>query len=118
MTNELLAIDKRISHLRQARALLADFLKTEQIRRYRGHRNYFGNFEKKAIKQTSTPTRSEKVDAGVAPARKVRRTSATKSGSAKLASVIKTRTIKSASKPKLGKKKARVRQRGLAPQGT
>ena len=116
MTNELLAIDKRISHLQEARALLADFLKTEQIRKHRGHRNYFGNLKKKAITQTSTPTMSEKVDAGLAAARKARRTSATKpakSGSAKLASVTITRTIKSASKPKPGKKKARVRQRGL-----
>ena len=108
MTNELLAIDKRISHLQEARALLADFLKTEQIRKYRGHRDYFGDSEKKAITQKSTPTISEKVDAAFAAARKVRLTSSTKpakSASTKLASATITRKIKSASKPKPSKKK-------------
>jgi hypothetical protein len=94
MTNEILAIDRRISHLQEARALLVDFLKTEQIRKYRGHRNYFGNLDKKAMTRTSTPTIREEVDPGLLAARKARLTSA-------------TRTISSASKLKPGKKKAR-----------
>jgi hypothetical protein len=110
MTNEILAIDRRISHLQEARALLADFLKTEQIRKYRGHRKYFGNLDKKAMTRTSPPTIREEVDPGLLAARKARLTSATKpakSASTKLASVTRARTISSASKPKPGKKKAR-----------
>jgi hypothetical protein len=110
MTNEILAIDRRISHLQEARALLADFLKTEQIRKYRGHRKYFGNLDKKAMTRTSPPTIREEVDPGLLAARKARLTSATKpakSAATKLASVPRARTISSASKPKPGKKKAR-----------
>jgi hypothetical protein len=119
MTNELLgALDKRISHLLEARALLADFVKTEKLSKHRGRRNYFGNLEKKAITHTFTPTMSEKVDTGLVVARKMRRTSAikpAKPASTKLASVTITRTIKSESKPKPSKKKAKRGKEGLAP---
>jgi hypothetical protein len=111
MTNELLgAIDKRISHLQEARALLVDFVKIEQTSRQPGRWNYFSNLGKKALTHTSTPRMREKVHSRLAAARKVTRTAATepaKSASTKLASVTITRIIKSAAKPKPGKKKAR-----------
>jgi hypothetical protein len=96
MTNQLLgAIDRRISHLLEARTLLVDFVKTEKLSKHRGRRNYFGKM-------------GETVDPGLVVARKVRRTSAimpSKSASTKLASVTMTRTIKSASKPSQARRK-------------
>jgi hypothetical protein len=111
MTSKLLvAIDKRISHLQEARALLTDFVKIEQISKHRGRGNYFGISEKRPNTRAFTPPINGKVGAGPAAARTVRRTSppkAAKTASKKLASLRIARTIKFVSKKKSGKKKLR-----------
>jgi len=110
MTSELLvAIDKRISHLQEARALLADFVKIEQISKYRGRGNYLGILEKRTNTRAFTPL-NEEVGARPGAARTVRRTSppkAAKTASKKMASVTIARRIKFVSKAKSDKKKIR-----------
>jgi hypothetical protein len=80
MTSELLvAIDKRISHLQEARALLADFVKIEQISKYRGRGNYFG-----IPKAAKTAKAASKKMASVTIARRMKLVSKAKSRKKKI----------------------------------